>query len=85
MSPQTHRRELEPAPAQVVPERLAHERAEQTVEMEWRGMRDAGQRLEIEFLVEVAVDVLDHRYAFVVFGLAAAGSGHAGRFSGRGR
>jgi hypothetical protein len=40
-------------------------------------MRDARQSLEIEFLIEVAVDVLDHRvHAFLVFGLAAAGSGH---------
>jgi hypothetical protein len=40
-------------------------------------MRDARQSLEIELLVEMAVDVFDHRmHAFLVFGLAAAGSGH---------
>ena len=41
-------------------------------------MRDAGECREIEILVEVAIDVLDHRvHAPVVFGLAAARSGQA--------
>ena len=48
------------------------------MEMERREVRDAGERREIELLVEVAIDVLDHRmHALVVFGLAAAGGGHA--------
>lgn len=65
---------LEPASAQVVAQHLAHERVEQAMKMKWREMRYAGERGEIELLIEMAVDVLDHRmHASGVFSLTASG------------
>ena len=71
-------RRIRSASPHVVAECFAEERAEQPVKVEWREIRDAGENVQFELAVEVAIDVLDHRvHALLVFGLAATGSGHA--------
>ena len=55
-----HGRDFDPAAAQVVAQRLAHPRSKNSVEMEWRKMRDVGERVEIERLVEMPIDVRNH-------------------------
>ena len=54
------RRDLEPATAQVVAERLAHPRSEEPVKVERRKVRDGSERVQIERLVQVLIDVLEH-------------------------
>jgi hypothetical protein len=51
-------RHLQPPAPDPIGERLPGQRLEQPVKMKWREAGDAGQRVQIERLVEVRVDVV---------------------------
>jgi len=70
---QTLRSDFESSATHVFAERLSEPGGEQTVEVKWREIRNLGQRIELELLVEPPVDVLEHAmHAGDVFGLAVA-------------
>ncbi len=54
------RRGFQPPAAHVIAERLAEPGREQAVKVEGREVRDSRQRIQLQLLVEPAVDVLEH-------------------------
>ena len=51
--------EFQSPPSHVFTDRLTHPRGEQPVEMKRREMRNAGERLEFERVIEMPIDVVD--------------------------
>lgn len=54
-----HGRDLHSSAAQIVAKRFPHPRREEPMEVEWGKMRDFGQGMEVEGLVQMLIDVCE--------------------------
>src|SRR4030081_1748056 len=75
---QPQRRRLQSSPSNVIAQGLPEPCREQTVEMKRREVRNPGQRVELQLLIELPVDVLEHAvHARDILGAAIGRARHS--------
>ena len=72
-----HGRDLSTPTAQIVTKRFAHPRREESMEVELGIVRDFGQGEEVEWLIQMLIDVCDHSMHSAFVFRAAVSRNHA--------